>query len=115
MELGEFPDCPEQFYDILRSAEAGAALALKKDLEDLGHLLRMCFACGISLTDILPAERGLGLRIGGAILKRSLTDLRAVWVLISIGYTSQAASVAAELVEGALEACIATDDPRLAK
>lgn len=106
VELGEFPDCSEQFYDILQRAELGASSALQKDLENLVGLVRTCFACGISLTDLLPTERGLGVRMGGAILKRCLTDLRAVWVLISIGYTSQAASVAAGLVEGALAAAV---------
>jgi hypothetical protein len=115
MPLGEFPENSEKFYDILATAEAGAGRVLTKDLDDLGQLLRMCFACGVSLTDILPRVPGFGVAVATPILRRCLTDLRAVWVLMSIGYSSQAASVAAELVEGALAIAAVCADEKLAR
>jgi hypothetical protein len=42
------------------------------------------------------------MKIAASFLKRSITDFRSVWLLISLGYTSQAASVAAALYEHSL-------------
>lgn len=52
----------------------------------------------------LEAQRRTGddIRVVAMFLKRVLNDLRAVWLLLVRGYTSQAASVAAALFENAL-------------
>ena len=56
---------------------------------------------------IVPVLRANGkaridVRVAALFFKRVLTDLRGVWLSISSGYTSQAASVAAALHENAL-------------
>jgi len=52
----------------------------------------------------LPSDQSWNSTLSTAalFLKRTLTDLRAVWVLLMKGYTSQAGSVAASLYENAL-------------
>lgn len=68
-----------------------------------------CYECGVEVPT-LPCKREATKDIGVAalFLKRTLNDLRAIWNLLLLGYTSQAGSVAAATFENALAiSCIA--------
>lgn len=68
------------------------------------------------IAPLLPGRNqgALQLTAAGPFLKRTLTDLRTLWLLIETGYTSQAACIAASLYENALTAAVLADSEQLA-
>jgi len=65
--------------------------------------LRQCYEAGVQA----PTLRSLrhtapDMNAAALFLRRTLNDLRSTWLLVQAGYTSQAASVCAALVEHAL-------------
>jgi len=94
---------PDGLWDALDSMEASAHLQLSSDLSPFEKPIRMCYEAGV-MAPMLPSNRSQDSTFGtaGLFLKRTLNDLRAVWVLLLKGYTSQAGSVAASLYENAL-------------
>jgi len=73
------------------------------DLSPFRKPIENCYEAGVQVPTI-PAKRHNedDIRFAALFLKRTLNDLRAVWLLSLMGYTSQAASVAASLFEHSL-------------
>jgi hypothetical protein len=109
-------------------ATIGTVWELLGDVEHVvkGHVLatfaewhaviKACEEAGM-LAPLVPSKnRGAAsLVAAGPFLKRALNDLRAVWLLIERGYSTQAASVAASLYENALTAAVLAGDDKLAE
>src|ERR1700688_3396925 len=108
----------EDTWDILDQLEDRACEALRAHelLYNFAAILRACYALAIEIPRLPESKAFLekkSLRIAALFLKRALNDLRATWLLIERGYTSQAASVAASLWEHALTArSVAGNEPR---
>ena len=68
------------------------------------------------LAPLVPAKNqgAPQLIAAGPFLKRSLNDLRGVWLMLERGYSSQAASIAASLFENALTAAVLASSEKLA-
>jgi hypothetical protein len=96
------PD-PEELWDSAQEMEYAAAVKLSKELEAFEKPFRQCYACGVE-APTLPSSRSgqIDISIAALFLKRSLNDFRTIWLLTRMGYTSQAAAVAASLFEHAL-------------
>lgn len=94
--------------------EISAALTIDDQLKSLEESVTILYECGVEVVTLresnLKVSAGMG--IGGIFLKRCLTDLRGIWSLLQIGYTSQAACIAAATFENALivEAIVNNDD-----
>jgi hypothetical protein len=96
-------DSVEGLWDALALCEASAEAQLSELLNQLADPIRKCYECGVEVAT-LPnrTSHNLDKQIAAVFLKRALTDLRAIWRLVSQGYTSQAGSVAAATFENAL-------------
>ncbi|WP_179015454.1 hypothetical protein [Paenibacillus sp. 79R4] len=84
--------------------EVSAALQIEKVLKPFEVPIENLYECGIEVATLnrKTTDMSEGLKIGGIFLKRCLTDLRSIWGLLQIGYTSQAACIAAATFENAL-------------
>jgi hypothetical protein len=104
-------------WNNLEDLEFAAKERLSKELSGYGKAFGLCAEAGIEVTCLDHDNRGCErLMLSALFLKRVLNDLRGVWLLLSCGYTSQAASIAASLYENALAArCIAISDERASK
>ena len=71
-----------------------------------------CYECAL-LAFCLPTrsrQAGPDIVVAGLFMKRCLNELRAIWLLLNLGYTSEAAAVAAAIFEAALlVTCVAGD------
>ncbi len=90
-------------WERLDSIEHRATATISKQLQQFSQPFRDTYEAGV----IVPTLKhnfpiAIDLRCAALLLKRTLNDLRGVWVLLEKGYTSQAASVAASLYESAL-------------
>lgn len=106
----------EGAYAALEEIEDLSRDSLRDELSGWDKIVQNCIVAG-GLAPLLPAKNRGTPRVLAAspFLKRALTDLRAVHLMIRIGYTSQAASVAASLWENALTAAVLADSDSLAK
>ena len=89
--------------------EEGARRMLSPALAPFLGPLRDCYEAGVQVAT-LPAARddAEDMRLAALFLKRALTDLRVVWLLVQTGYTAQAASVTSALFEYSLAVvCVA--------
>ena len=87
----------------LNQLEETAETTITKQLHAFEAPFRDAYEAGV----IVPVLRNKGratidVRPATLFFKRALNDLRGVWLLLTAGYTSQAASVAASLFESAL-------------
>lgn len=107
----------EHFWDALEAAEVTASRDAELVLGDFRAPIRSLYGCAVEMPSFAPAELKATehFRLAGMFLKRSLNDLRAMWLLIARGYTSQAASVVAALYENAMAAAVMVLDPAFAK
>jgi hypothetical protein len=107
---------PEELWDLLDEAEDKVPTILHEVLYDFAALFRAIYALGVKFPGLPEAkalERSLSLRVAALFLRRALNDLRAIWLLVSRGYPSQAACVASSLWENALVvACVAGHEDR---
>ena len=103
-------------WEVLEDIEALSRASMASDLVGWETIVRNCIEAG-ALVPMLPAKNHGQFRLLAAapFLKRSLTDLRSLWLLIRLGYTSQAGGVAASLYENALTAAVLADSEELAK
>lgn len=94
---------PEGLWFACGEVEKAAKPYLQKQLEPFEQIIRTCYEAGVQ-APTLPGKRQNepDLQYAALFLKKSLNDLRSVWILLRVGYTSQAASVAASLYENAL-------------
>ncbi len=90
-------------WEACSEMEMAAYLHLSKLLKGFEIAFRNCYEAG-ALVPTIPGQRHNeeDMRFAALFLKRALTDLRAVWNLIHMGYTSEAASVTGALFEHAL-------------
>ena len=101
----------------MESIEANATVIISKHLQDFAEPFKNAYEAGVIVPNLKPAiSPELNLQCSALFLKRALSDLRGVWVLLIRGYTSQAASVAASLHECALATiCLAQSKQNVAK
>jgi len=94
---------PAGLWDGCSEMEKAAMRVLSAQLAPFETPLRNCYEAGVQ-APTLPGKRHKAedMRLAALFLKRTLTDLRGVWLFTHLGYTSQAASVAAVLCEHAL-------------
>ena len=114
---GQVKRGPEGLWFACERMEAAAFVAIHKQLADFEPVIMNCYETGVQ-TPTLPANRHNepDLSIAALFLKKALNDLRSTWLLIRLGYTSQAASVAASLFENSLTVvCIAGKPKNLEK
>ena len=107
---------PDGLWLACGDMERVAADFLIEVLSPFAEPMRLCYEAGIQ-APTLPGTRhnSEDLRIAALFLKKTLGDLRAVWLLTCMGYTSQAASVAASLYENALAVTSFAGDEAAAK
>jgi len=100
---------PSGLWDSLSRMETSAAAHLMGKLAAFEQPYRDCYEAGVQAPTLVgKRHQESDMRVAALFLKRTLNDLRSVWVLSCFGYTSQAGSVAASLYENALAAaCIA--------
>jgi hypothetical protein len=105
----------EKAWEALGEIERYSEKSMASDLSGWEEIVRRCVEAG-GIAATLPAKNQKEMRIIAAapFLKRALTDLRAIWILIKTGYTSQAASIAASLYENSLVAAVVAESPELA-
>ncbi|SEP46852.1 hypothetical protein [Propionispora vibrioides] len=82
--------------------EIAATIVLSDVLKPFQSPLEECYECGVELLTLPCNKQNADLQILAPYLKRTLNDLRAIWNLLLIGYTSQAGSIAAATFEHAL-------------
>lgn len=89
--------------------EASASLKLAEMLNPFQKPVEICYECGVEVPTLkCKRSKEKDLRVSSLFLKRTLNDLRAIWHLLLLGYTSQAGSIAAAAFENALIAsCVA--------
>lgn len=93
-------------------SEAVAVERVKQQLKPFRGPLTRCYEAGVQVATLPASNHGAPhLSLSALFLKRTLTDLRSVWLLLIRGYTSQAASVAAALFEHGLAATVLAGDP----
>ena len=94
---------PSGLWDACGGMELVAQAHLTKALEPFRAPLADCYEAGTQVTTLrIDRSSEEDLSFGALFLKRTLNDFRSVWVQTSMGFTSQAAAVAASLFEHAL-------------
>lgn len=105
----------ESIWPLLNDIEHIVKDQVIAEFSEWQEVVRACEEAGM-LAPMVPSPNGgtQSLVAAGPFLKRALNDLRAVWLLIERGYSTQAASVAASLYENALTAAAIAGDEKLA-
>lgn len=98
----------------LPEAELHAQIKLKEFLQDFYEATKAIYSCAVQVPTLSNKEQSLNMRVAALFLKRSLNDMRSLWLLIERGYSSQAASVGASLYENALAATIIAGNEKYA-
>ncbi len=94
---------PEGLWLACEDMEASAAIVLSKQLAPFEIPIRKCYEGGVQAPTLEGKRHGeIDMLLAALFLKKALNDLRATWMLLRSGYTSQAASVTASLFENAL-------------
>lgn len=106
----------EAVWKLLDDIENAVKDQVSSSFSEWQAVVRVCEEAGM-LAPMVPSKNSgaLSLVAAGPFLKRALNDLRAVWLLIERGYSTQAASVAASLYENALTAAAIAGDDKLAQ
>ena len=101
----------ETIWPLLEDIERVVRDEVRQSFIEWEAVVRACEEAGM-LAPMVPSKNsGIPpLVAAGPFLKRALNDLRAVWLLIERGYSTQAASVAASLYENALTAAVLAGD-----
>jgi len=104
------------FWKLLTLLEAAAEPKISKDLQPFSGVITDLYECGIEVSTLVKPSMRQYLGVTGLFLKKFLNDIRVVWILLSLGYTSQAACVAAAAMENALIIyCVTSDYKRAEK
>ena len=103
--------------NALTDFEHEAKKCLRPNFRSYDKIFGICAELGIQVTKFTSIHsNSLRLKLSALFLKRILNDLRGIWLLLTSGYTSQAASIAASLYENALAVqCVANNDTRASK
>jgi hypothetical protein len=109
MKLPELKAHPEGLWKACDTMEMSVANELRTQLSAFEQPITDCYEAGVEAATIVgKRNQEEDMRIAAMFLKRTLTDLRSVWILLCSGYTSQAAAVCAALFEHALSVnCLA--------
>jgi len=102
------------FWRLLTLLEKSAIPRISSMLKPFEPIITDLYECGIEAPTLVKPSSRKYLGVTGLLLKRLLNDIRAVWLLLLFGYTSQAASIAAAAMENALIICCVTTDHRKA-
>lgn len=108
---------PENLWLASESMELSALNTLSEQLQPFETLIQACYGAGVQAAT-LPgkSDKNSGLKFASLFLKKALNDLRSAWILVRIGYTSQAAAVVATLFENALTVnCLAGQSANVKK
>jgi hypothetical protein len=105
----------ESIWKTLPGLEQASRESLDLSLKPWEDLVACCIEAG-ALAPMVPTTKSGDLQLitAGPFLKCTLDDLRAVWILVERGYTSQAAAVAAAIFENALTAAVVAGSKELA-
>lgn len=100
---------PEGLWKACDKMEMAVAHELRMKLSAFERPITDCYEAGVEVATIIgKRNQEEDMRLAAMFLKRTLTDLRSVWLLVCFGYTSQAAAVCAALFEHALSVnCLA--------
>ena len=94
---------PKGLWQACANMEEVSQPQLLMSLEPFSKPVIDCYEVGVQAPTLKgKRHHDLDITYSALFLKRALTDLRVVWKLLSVGYTSQAAVVAAALFEHAL-------------
>jgi hypothetical protein len=106
----------EAIWHALDDIELVVKSQVLAEFSEWHAVVRTCEELGM-LAPMVPSQNSgdFSLITAGPFLKRALNDLRAVWLLIERGYSTQAASVAASLYENALTAAAIAGNDKLAR
>jgi hypothetical protein len=109
MKFPEQKNHPEGLWKSCDIMELSVVNELHKQLSAFEKPLTDCYEAGVQAATIVgKRNHEEDMRIAAMFLKRTLTDLRAIWILMCSGYTSQAAAVCVALFEHALSVnCLA--------
>lgn len=105
------------FWQVLSAVELADSPKIAKMLKPFHEPVQDCYECGVEVPTLsCKREKGLDITVTALFLKRVLNDLRAIWNLLMLGYTSQAGSVAAAAFENAfIIICVADNEDRAKK
>jgi hypothetical protein len=101
--MTESRQSPTGLWAATTSAELSAVAILAPVLAPWQAPVQHCYEAGVQ-APTLPGKRHgePDIQMAALFLKKALTDLRVVWLLLEVGYSSPAASVAASAMENAL-------------
>lgn len=104
-------------WDALSALEIASTPQIAKMLKPFSQPVTDCYECGVEVPTLKgKRDKTRDIGVAALFLKRSLNDLRAIWNLLLLGYTSQAGSVAAAAFENTLiTSCIAGNIRRAEK
>lgn len=107
----------ESWWQALEAAERAAVAPILQRLSLAAEAVELCYELGVDVGFLLAGvrEQSQETRLSGLLLRRILTDLRAVWVSCVKGYTSQAGVLCASLFENALTAEVVAGSGELAE
>ncbi|HAX98374.1 MAG TPA: hypothetical protein DCY12_05685 [Candidatus Atribacteria bacterium] len=108
---------PCVLWDTLSEMEMTAYGVFSYKLKEFLQPIRNCYGSAVQAIT-LKGERNneKDIALASLFLKRSLNDLRSVWLLVNLGYTSQAATIAASLFEyAAIVVCITGNEENTKK
>lgn len=96
-------------WEALSAVELACTPQIAEQLKPFSRPITDCYECGVEAPTLRgKRDQTKDIAVAALFLKRSLNDLRAVWNLLLLGYTSQAGSVAAAAFENALiTTCVA--------
>lgn len=105
----------ESIWGQLSDLEHMSRECREPSLKPWAELVSSCIEAG-ALAPMVPSDKSGDLRLitAAPFLKCTLDDLRAMWLLVEIGYTTQAAAVAAVLFENALTTAVIAESEDLA-
>jgi hypothetical protein len=110
----DIPEAQNQdgLWNSCSYSEAIASKTFDAILEPFENAFKNCYESGVEATTFkCTRSNDEDMKIAASFLKRSLTDFRTVWLLITLGYTSQAASIAAALYEHSLVVVVLAGNP----
>jgi hypothetical protein len=106
----------EKWWEALPHIEKLTSEQLSDKLTSWEQTVQKTVEAGMKSPLVVGERKGeIDLQISSLFLKKTIMDLRCVWLLISQGYTSQAAAIAASLYENALVVICLAGSPERAK
>lgn len=110
------PTSHRGLWNEIAACEIVASQKLEARLSPIAHGLSLLFEAGSEAPTLIGSRHGeLDLRVAALFMKRALTDLRSLWVLLATGYTAPAASIAATLYEHSLVIDVVAGSPTYSK